>query len=232
MEEEMKIAAVIPAYNVQDTVKKVVEGMRDLVDEVIVVNDASRDETYEILKSLNVTVLNHRKNTGLGGALRDGFKEALKRGFDVIVTLDSDGQHDPSDLKSLLQRLKSNQVDVIIGSRLINNADWSGFPPHRLYGNQILTWLTNLAIGHKATTDSQSGYRVLRRRVLENTRLTGKRMEIASEIIFEAATQGFKIDEVAIRPTYDKEKSNVRLVIDTLRILALLVTKRLRRKSK
>lgn len=227
----MRVAAVIPAYNVQDTVKKVVEGVKDLVDEVIVVNDASSDKTAHILASLGVTVIRHKKNMGLGGALRDGFKEALRRGCDIVITLDSDGQHDPSDLKRLLERLKTNQVDVIIGSRLVNHSDRSNFPRHRLYGNRILTWLTNLVIGRKVTTDSQSGYRVLKKEVLEQANLTGKRMEIASEIVYEAAARGFKIDEVAIKPTYDKEKSNVNLIADTFRILLLLARKRLVRRK-
>lgn len=222
----MRVAAVIPAYNVQDTVRRVVEDIKPLVDEVIVINDASSDKTADILADLGVTVIRHKNNMGLGRALRDGFKEALKHGYDIVVTLDSDGQHDPSDLKQLLERLKTNQVDVIIGSRLINHGDWSDFPRHRLYGNRILTWLTNLAVGRKVTTDSQSGYRVLKREVLERVKLGGKRMEIASEIIFEAATRGFKIDEVAIKPTYDKEKSNVHLIRDTFRILKLLIQKR------
>lgn len=223
----MKIAAVIPAYNVEDTVKRVVEGIRDLVDEVIVVNDASHDHTYGILKKLNVTVLNHRQNTGLGGALRDGFEEALRRNFDIVITLDSDGQHDPHDVARLLKRLHDNKVDLIIGSRLLEKNGWRNFPKHRLHGNRILTYLTNLIIGRKATTDSQSGYRVLKREVLEKVELTGQRMEIASEIVYEAATKGFRIDEVPIKPTYETEKSNVQLIRDTLRILWMLVRKRL-----
>lgn len=228
----MKITAVIPAYNVQGTVKKVVDGIKNLVDEVIVINDASGDETYDILKELGVVVVNHRRNTGLGGALRDGFKEALKRGADVVVTLDSDGQHDPNDVERLLNRLEANKVDVIIGSRLLERARWNRFPRHRLYGNRILTFITNRAVGRQVTTDSQSGYRVLKRAVLERTDLKGMRMEIASEIIFEAARGGFAFDEVPIEPTYDREHSNVRLIKDTFRILNLLTRKRLTTKRR
>lgn len=229
MGEHMKVIAVIPAYNVQDTVSRVIDGIRSLVDDIIVVNDASIDKTSDILGTLDVMVVHHHTNLGLGGALRDGFKEALQRGADIVVTLDSDGQHDPSDIQSLLERLQANKVDVIIGSRLLDRRDWSNFPRHRLYGNRLLTWLTNLAIGHKVTTDSQSGYRVLKREVLEHIDLKGWRMEIASEIVYEAAEKGFKLDDVPIRPTYDREISHVNIVWDSLRIIRMLLKKKLGR---
>jgi len=224
----MKTVAVIPAYNVEKTIAGVIRNTKKFVDDVIVINDGSTDNTGLLAEKLGVILLNHPTNQGLGYALRTGFKEALIRGYDIVVTLDSDGQHDPEDIERLIRRLQENRVDLIIGSRMINRVEWSNFPRHRLLGNLILTFVTNLAVGRKVTTDSQSGYRVIKREVLEEMDLIGKTMEIASEIIFEAGKNGFKIDEVPIKATYDKEVSNVNALRDISRIIFLLARKSLR----
>lgn len=229
---EMKTVAVIPAYNVEDTVEEVVKTAKKFVDDVIVVNDGSRDKTAEILAELGVRILTHKTNKGLGCALRTGFEDVVQNGFDVVVTLDSDGQHDPCDIKKLVKRLHENKADAIIGSRLLNKDERKNFPRHRLLGNLILTYLTNLASGSKVTTDSQSGCRVIKRRVLEQINLEGERMEIASEIIFEVARNNFTLDEIPIKVTYDKEISNVRAFGDIYRILKILLKKRLGLKKK
>lgn len=222
----MRTAVIIPAYNVENNAVNVIRMAKKFADEVIVVNDGSRDKTANILKKLGVRVLTHEVNKGLGCALRTGFEQAVKGGFDIVITLDSDGQHDPCDIKKLVERLCENQVDVIIGSRLLNRGEWRNFPKHRLYGNLILTFLTNLALGSKVTTDSQSGYRALKKKVLDRVNLEGERMEIASEIILEVAKNNFKIDEVPIKATYDKEISNVRALRDVARIIFMLLKKR------
>lgn len=224
----MKKIAIIPAYNVEKTVSEVIRNTRKFVNDVMVVNDGSTDHTGTLAEKLGVILLNHPTNLGLGCALRTGFKEALIKGYDIVVTLDSDGQHDPEDIERLIQRLQDNRVDVIIGSRLTNRAEWRNFPRHRLWGNLVLTFVTNLAVGRKVTTDSQSGYRVIKREALKKMNLAGKTMEIASEIIFEAGKNGFKIDEVPIKASYDKEVSNVKALRDISRIIFLLAKKGLR----
>lgn len=221
----MKTVAVIPAYNAENTIGQIIENTKKYVDEVTIVNDGSRDNTPKIAKEHGATVYNHRKNMGLGFALRTGFREALKKNFDIVITLDADGQHDPEDIEKLINRLHENNVDVIIGSRLIDKSQWSNFPKHRLIGNILLTSLTNFAVQKKITTDSQSGYRILKKEVLEKIHLTGKTMEIASEIIYETAKNNFKIDEVSIKATYDKEISNIKIFRDISRIIKLLIKK-------
>jgi glycosyltransferase involved in cell wall biosynthesis len=221
----MKTVAVIPAYNAENTIGQIIENTKKYVDEVTIVNDGSKDDTPKIAKEHGATVYNHRKNMGLGFALRTGFREALKKNFDIVITLDADGQHDPEDIEKLINRLHENNVDVIIGSRLMDKSQWSNFPKHRLIGNILLTNLTNFAAKKKITTDSQSGYRILKKEVLEKIHLTGKTMEIASEIIYETAKNNFKIDEVPIKATYDKETSNIKMFRDISRIIKLLIKK-------
>ena len=225
--QKTKVVAVIPAYNVQSTVRKVVKEAQKIVDEVLVVNDGSSDNTYQLLVGMNVRIVNHTKNQGLGCALRRGFEVALKEGYDIVVTLDSDGQHDARDIKKVIAKLIEDKADAVIGSRLLDKNQWRKFPKQRLLGNRILTFLTNLTAGGKVTTDSQSGFRALEADCLKKLNLQSKKMAIASEIIFELAKQEAKIVEVPIKATYDKEISNVKAISDISLILWLLLKKRL-----
>lgn len=224
----MKVVAIIPALNCEKTIGKVVRGLEGLVDEIIVIDDGSADNTKNNGHTNGAIVISHPKNKGLGGAIRTGFKEALKRDADFIVTLDGDGQHDPSDVKRVMNLLINNHCDVVIGSRLLDKDRWKDFPRHRLWGNLILTFLTNFACGKKATTDSQSGYRALKRKVVEKMDLWSTRMAISSEMIFEISKNGFKIKEVPIKATYEDEVSNQRLIMDPLRIITMLLKKSLK----
>lgn len=226
----MKKIAVIPALNCERTIGRVVVGLHGLVDETIVVNDGSTDQTGRRSFTNGATVITHRENGGLGRALQTGFREALKRGADIIVTLDGDGQHDPRDVNRVLAKLEANHCDAVIGSRLLDRRGWKKFPRHRLLGNLILTQLTNLACGKKVTTDSQSGYRAFKRQVVEEMHLSSSRMATSSEIILEISKNGFKIMEVPIKPTYADESSHQNLVTDPLRIMLMLVKRRLTQK--
>jgi len=226
----MKTIAVIPALNCEKTISKVVKSLNGLVDEVIVVDDGSIDQTKNNGYTHGATVVSHSQNKGLGEALKTGFKKALERNGDIIVTLDGDGQHEPRDVKRIMDLLIHNHCDVVIGSRLLNKAGWRNFPKHRLWGNLLLTFLTNSAIGKKVTTDSQSGYRAFKRKVIEKNNLKSSRMAIASEIIFETAKNNFKIKEVPIKATYEDEVSNQKIMIDPLRIIMMLTQKYLKKK--
>lgn len=225
----MKKIAVIPALNCEKTIYKVVGGLEGLVDQVIIVDDGSTDQTKRNGHFNGSIVISHGENKGLGAALRTGFKEAIKKGADIIVTLDGDGQHEPKDVKKILDLLIHNHCDMVVGSRLLDKEGWAKFPKTRLLGNRILTFLTNLAVGKKVTTDSQSGYRAMKRAVAKQIRLHSNRMEISSEIIVETARKGFRIKEVPIKPTYEDEISNQNIVFDPLKIISMLFGKFVRR---
>jgi len=221
----MKIVAIVPAYNCQKSIKKVINDLNNhFVDTVIVVDDGSSDRTAELARKLGVEVITHRKNRGLGCALRTGFKEALRRKFDLILTFDGDGQHLASDIKKVKKCFENNTTaDMVIGTRLKDKSYWHRFPRHRLWGNLILTVLTNISCHKKFTTDSQSGYRAMKRDALRRLKLSTNRMEIASEIIIEARRKKLNMIEVPIIPTYSDEISSQRLVIDTLAIIVLIL---------
>lgn len=221
----MKTAAVIPAFNVQDTIEHVVTGTAKHANTIIVVDDASADRTVAILEQLGVCPLRHAVNKGYEAALRTGFAHALAGDSDLIVTLDSDGQHDPDDVARFLDEFERSRADLIIGSRLLSKEEWGHFPISRLYGNRAVTFITNLAIGRKVTTDSQSGFRLFTREALESLHLKGERMEISSEIIAEADRNRLAVREIPIVAKYSKEVSHVHAFRDVLHIVEMLVAK-------
>jgi len=225
MEEKRRVLAVIPSYNVEKTIGNVLEGIKNIVDGIIVVNDGSSDSTRKIAEDRKVKIVDHFKNMGLGFALRTGFKEAIDSDFDAVITIDGDGQHGIEDIANIVKIYKEKGIPVIIGSRLKNKEEWKNFPKARLLGNLIMTFLTNLACGRKVTTDSQSGLRLIEREVLKKMELKSKRMEISSEIILEIHRNKFPIFEVPIKAIYKEEKSNYRVILDSLRILFLIISR-------
>ena len=220
----MKIAVIVPAYNCEKTIQKVIADLNNhFVDKILVIDDGSRDKTAELARQMNTHTISHARNRGLGYALRTGFRAALRQKYDLILTFDGDGQHLASDIKKVKRAFERNpSADVVIGSRLKDRKHWSKFPRHRRWGNYFLTVLTNMAAGRKVTTDSQSGYRAIKREALQKMNLTSHRMAISSEIIIEASYKKLKIAEVAVIPTYGEEISNYRLLRDTLRIIQLI----------
>ncbi len=223
MEKERRVLAVIPSYNVEKTIGNVLEGIKNIVDGIIVVNDGSSDSTRKIAEDRKVKIVDHFRNMGLGFALRTGFKEAIDSDFDAVITIDGDGQHGIEDIANIVKIYKEKGIPVIIGSRLKNKKEWKNFPKARLIGNLIMTFLTNLACGRKVTTDSQSGLRLIEKEVLKMLRLKSKRMEISSEIILEINRNKFPVFEVPIKAIYREEKSNYKVILDSLRILILII---------
>ncbi len=223
------VVAVVPAFQAESSVEKVVRGLYPYCDRVIVVNDGSFDRTAEVARSAGAEVVSHDTNQGLGRALRTGFAAALDGPGDVIVTLDSDGQHSPEDVELVIERLIDDHCEIVIGSRLTDRSQWHRFPRLRLVGNLVLTWMTNVAAGRRATTDSQSGYRAFLRRVLEETELTSDRMAISSEIVVAAVEKGFRIAEVPIAATYGEEISYQRFFSDPSSIGWMLAVRTWRR---
>lgn len=228
----MKILAVIPAYNCEESLPRVVKGLHGVVDEIVVVNDGSNDSTGDVAKDLPVTLLTHIDNRGLGAALRTGFEYALTTDADIVVTLDADGQHAPGELQTVTERLIKNHCDVVIGSRLMDKSQYHKFPPMRLKGNLWLTSAANWAAGYVASTDSQSGYRAFKKDVLNNISLKSDRMRISTEIILDCVEAGYVIVDVPIEATYEDEVSTQRFFIDPPSILIFTIWRGIKYKIK
>lgn len=193
----MKVVAVIPAYKEETTIADVLTRTRSFVSEMIVVNDGSPDATAEVAEANGAIVVSHIINRGLGAAIGTGFAAAKKRGADMVITLDADGQHDPAEIPKFIDAIK-NGADVVIGSRMLTR---TGMPWYRQVAN-LLGNISTLVLFGAYVTDSQSGFRAFTSNALSKIEIKTNRMEVSSELIAEAKAHGFKIVEVPIKAIY------------------------------
>jgi glycosyltransferase involved in cell wall biosynthesis len=190
----VNVVAVIPAYNESTTIGSVVEETAPHVDEVVVVDDGSDDDTADIARDHGATVVTHVINTGVGGAVRTGYRYAIRQGYEFVAQVDGDGQHDPTYLPELLAAAEDN--DMIIGSRYLNESieDYSFV---RRTGIKFFTTVVN-TLGGADITDVTSGYRIYRVSMLENI-LHRSNKHWAVEQTLQAANSGYRIRELSVR---------------------------------
>jgi len=198
------VVACIPAFNEEANIAKVVLTVERFVDRVLVCNDGSTDMTGVIAEALGAEVIRHETNLGYGAALQSLFEEARKRGVDAVVTLDADGQHDPSEIPKLLKRLSLGDVDIVIGSRFLEGGG-SEVPEGRKAGIKVLSDL--VSNGEVRVTDAQSGFRAYNKHALETLKLSELGMGLSTEILVKAGNHGLKIAEVPIRVSYDEDSA-------------------------
>jgi glycosyltransferase involved in cell wall biosynthesis len=220
----MKTVAVIPAYNEATVIGEVLQRTKPFVDEIIVVNDGSRDRTCEMANAHGVSVYSHCVNRGLGAALGTGFAAAIQCGADVVVTLDADGQHDPAEIPRFVEAIE-NGAEVVIGSRMLTGLQ--GMPLRRKLATVAGNVITRVLFGARVT-DSQSGFRAFTRHAIETIEIKTNRMEVSSELIHEAHTKGLIIHEVPITAIYtDYSLSKGQNFFVGLKTAAKLVLRRL-----
>ena len=214
----MKICVLIPSYNCGRTIGSILRDLRSKGLDVVVVDDGSTDDTGRIAKSNGALVLSHNKNMGKGASMREGFKYILKSDYEAVLVMDGDNQHSVEDVDGFMNKARETGADIVIGNRM---NDASDMPPVRLWTNRFMSALISRIIGIRVP-DSQCGFRMLSRRVLEQIDLESSNYDIESEIIMKASREGFKIESAPIRTVYADEKSSINPVVDTLRFIALL----------
>jgi glycosyltransferase involved in cell wall biosynthesis len=197
--------AAMPAYNEERSIARMVLGSQKYVDCVVVVDDGSSDATAEIAEHMGAQVVRHEKNGGYGAALRTCFETARSMDADRMVIIDSDGQHDPSEIPKLLEPLNRN-VDLVIGSRFCNGHG-NNIPAYRRIGMKVLDAATNTAGGTKIS-DTQSGFRAYGKRAIDRIRINGDGMSAGSEILLQIKDYNLKVEEVEIRCSYDVERAS------------------------
>jgi hypothetical protein len=165
---DLRVLIVIPAYNEEGTIAEVVRRVGESMPgfDLLVVNDGSRDATGEILKRLGVTTATHLCNLGYGRAIQTGIKYALRCNYDVLITLDADGQHHPEQVQTLYQVNSADGWDMLIGSRYVATHDYSQAPLGRRVGMQLFSLLVRALTGQRIY-DTTSGLKVIRRSVFE-----------------------------------------------------------------
>lgn len=200
---DVGVVAVVPAYNEQSTIGIVVDETIPHVDEVVVVDDGSNDDTAALARNHGATVVTHVVNTGVGGAVRTGYRYAIRHGYDFVAQIDGDGQHDPAHLPRLLEIAETN--DMVIGSRYLNESidDYSFI---RRLGIKFFTAVVNL-LGGIDITDVTSGYRIYRVSMLEDI-LHRSDKHWAVEQTLQAADSGHSIQELSVEmPTREEGRS-------------------------
>jgi glycosyltransferase involved in cell wall biosynthesis len=197
------LLALIPAYNEAAHIADVVTGVRAHLP-ALVVDDGSTDDTAARAEGAGATLLRQVPNQGKGAALRAGFRQALDEGYDAVLTLDADGQHDPAEIPKFLHAYAACQADLIIGAR-----DFSQMPPIRRLSNTVGRWAFSWAIG-QPIHDNQSGYRLIGRRLLEAVLISSEHgFEFEVEMIVTCVQRGFTLGWVPIRTIYADEGSHI-----------------------
>jgi glycosyltransferase involved in cell wall biosynthesis len=210
-----EIIALIPAYNEAVHIEQVVKAALAYMP-VVVVDDGSVDGTPGAAALAGAKVVAHRSNLGKGAALNTGFAYATERGVAAAVTLDADGQHDPTEIPHFVDAFRAGRGDIVIGQRR-----FSQMPLIRQMGNRIGTGLLNLAMGHRVP-DNQSGYRLLSGAVMRQVRTTSPRFEAEVEILLRAEQAGFHIAWIPIRTIYGDEMSHYQPLPDSLLFLKMV----------
>jgi glycosyltransferase involved in cell wall biosynthesis len=194
----MKISCVIPAYNEANNIKKVLDKVIPLVDEVIVIDDCSQDNTSEIVKTTKAISLRHPINRGQGAALQTGDEYALNNGADIIVHFDADDQFKAEEIKNIIEPIINNQADAVFGSRFLGSAN---FPFTKKFIIMPLARFINRLFGIKMT-DPQSGFRALNKETLAQIKIENRGMAHCSEILYKTFQTKARIIEVPITVTY------------------------------
>lgn len=218
----MKTLVVIPSKDVEPTIGDVVRRVLALpLDlDVLVVNDGSTDGTSRVAREAGATVVDHPENRGKGAALRTGFEYAVDHGHDAVVTMDGDSQHDPSAIPGFVEALERTGADIVVGTRMHAVGE---MPRIRIWTNRTTSRVVSRLAG-QAIPDSQSGFRILRVRVLKDIvgSLVTSRYDTESEILIRAGRRGYRVGATAIESIYTGAVSHINPVVDTLRFLRLV----------
>lgn len=194
----MKIVC-IPAYNEENTITDVIKRSLKFADKVIVCDDGSLDSTSTKAQNSGATVIIHQKNTGKGAALRTLFEHVKKLDFDLVVTIDGDGQFLPEEMTQLMEPILKDGFDVVIGNRFSNSKEMPGY---RKTGNKIFDKITKLA-SDLPVEDSQSGFRAYSSKAIKGITFHASGFGVDSEILIDAVKKQFKITEIPVTVLYD-----------------------------
>jgi glycosyltransferase involved in cell wall biosynthesis len=207
-----RIAVVLPAYNAAKTLQRTYDEIPlDLVDDVILTDDASRDETAALAARLGIHTLRHEHNRGYGGNQKTCYAAALARGADIVVMLHPDYQYSPRLVPAMASMIASDHYDVVLGSRILGaGALAGGMPPWKYVANRALTFAENVALGRKLS-EYHTGYRAWSRAVLERLPLLACSDDFVfdNQMIAQAVWFGFRIGEISCPTRYFAEASSI-----------------------
>jgi glycosyltransferase involved in cell wall biosynthesis len=219
------VLVVIPALNAERTLGDVVRGAREEIDDVLLIDDGSRDRTAEVAREAGANVISHGVNRGKGAALKTGFSHAMQRGYDAVITLDADGQHLPREIPKFQTARAETHADLIIGGRAHL---FDQMVTHRRMANRFSAWCIARA-SMTNVDDSQSGFRLYSSNLLLKAHLRSDGFDLESEVIVRAGCDGFKVITIPIDLGFVDgiSTSHYKPVSDSLRIFWTVTRARL-----
>lgn len=213
----MNYLIVIPAYNEEKYIKTLLNNLSGITKNIVIIDDGSRDTTYEIVKEMNIPVI-HQSHQGKGAALKAGFKYALEKEYEWVITMDGDGQHGWQDIPYFVEAMSKGKSDIIIGSRM---DDIAGMPLVRKVTNKFMSRLLSWLIG-SSISDTQCGFRAITSGVLKNVTLETSHYDTESELIMKAGRAGYNISSIPVKTIYNGSESHINKFLDTVRFIRLL----------
>jgi glycosyltransferase involved in cell wall biosynthesis len=211
------VGVVIPAYNEERLIKRVLETMPDIVDSIIVVNDCSRDHTRDVVLDFasgnaRIVLVDHEKNRGLGQSLIDGYLKSLELKLDITAIMAGDAQMDPADLASVVGPVAEGRADYVKGNRLLREDTGKSMPRFRFFGNSLLTLLTKFATGYWHVIDPQCGYTAISKKALTAIpiRQMVKGYGYNADILNMLNLRNFRVRDVDVKAVYGEEKSKIK----------------------
>lgn len=210
-----KVLILIPAYNVVQILKKTISEIpKNVVDGILVIDDASTDGTKDICKKLGIPVISHTKNRGYGGAQKTGYREAIRLGYDFVVLIHGDDQYDPSLIPLFIKKLEEERYDIVAGTRMIvGDVLKNGMPFWKFTANRVLTLLENFAF-QMNLTDFHDGYRAYSTKFLKQIQLESlsEYYDFDSDLIIQAAIRKYKVAEIPHITRYRKENQQMSFI--------------------
>ena len=217
MINKKRITVVIPAYNESKHIKNVIDSIPSFIDKIFVVNDASTDNTANVVKSIkkkNLELISLKQNSGVGGATKAGLKAALKIKSDVIIKMDGDGQMNPNYLPLLIDNIIKHGYDYAKGNRFYSLKSFDGMPTFRFFGNIILSLCTKIASGYWDIIDPQNGYIAIKTDMLKEINFKNLYNDFFFEnsLLIELNILNAKVKDVPIPANYGNEKSKLKIL--------------------
>jgi glycosyltransferase involved in cell wall biosynthesis len=235
MISNQRVAVVLPAYNAAKTLRQTYDELPfEVVDDVLLVDDASKDDTLAVARSLGIHTIRHDRNRGYGGNQKTCYRAALERGADIVVMLHPDYQYTPKLVTAMAAMIASGHFDVVLGSRILGRGALAGgMPLYKYVSNRLLTLFENIMLGHKLS-EYHTGYRAWSRRVLETLPLGANSDDFVfdNQMLAQAIHFGFTIGEISCPTKYFPDASSInfgRSVVYGLGVLKTSVQFRLQR---
>jgi len=222
----MKVIAIMPAYNAAKTLEKTVKDIpKGVIDEIILVDDGSNDQTYKLAKKLGITAYQHPQNRGYGGNQKTCYTMALSKGADVVVMIHPDYQYDSSLAKEMVDPIIEGRVDVMMGSRIRSRKESlvGGMPGYKYLGNRFLTLIENFILGQNLS-EYHTGYRAFSAKTLKKLPFHKYSDDFVfdSQILFGAIARDARIGEIAVPVRYFEEASSINFMRSVIYGLSIL----------